>query len=246
MTIFNKSLIVATITACGATASWAAPIDPALPGVTDYDGWADITSANYDGYGGFPGNSDWPAPIGSNQPGSGDALLTKVNGPGGGPIPFGTTLYFGGFSNTPNTDGGSLILTDTTPVDGLKTVVFQIDFVGAFGYEFYNNVPPILRINGSTDDLIAVKSLVVSEIDVGTFPNPVTGDLEPLLRRTRLYQWDLSAIAEPITSFEIRFNAVQHTQVHALRLDQSDTVPEPATVGLLAAAGLMVLARRKV
>ncbi len=77
-----QSTIFRTLAALAATAglATAATIDVGLSGTTDKDGWYNLTSANFTGYGSFPGNGAWPSPIGSNTPGSGDAVLNKSAG----------------------------------------------------------------------------------------------------------------------------------------------------------------------
>src|SRR5688572_22649890 len=106
--------IAASLLSLGmAMSAGADVIDIDLPGITSYDGWQGLTSTNYPGYGAFPGTSEWPAPIGSNTDGSGDAELIKLaNGAGGGAHPSGAGIYFGGFSGTPNSFGGTLGVTD--------------------------------------------------------------------------------------------------------------------------------------
>ncbi len=83
---------------------------------------ADLGSES--GYGTFPGSGNWPAPIQSNV--GGDATLNKTaNGAGGGPYPASGSIYFGGFSGDQNVNGGTLAVTDNSPVANLQTVVFQ-------------------------------------------------------------------------------------------------------------------------
>lgn len=244
----SRSLVVPflAITAAGAMGD---TIDPALTGNTQHDAWDDITSVNYPGYGSFPGSGAWPAPIASNQPGSGDATIDKVaNGSGGGPYPAGGGLYFGGFSSTPNTFGGTLGVRDNTVVSNLSNVVFQVEIGEAWTYDFYNDILPVLSFNGGSQQIAATTSAIVEQIDNGTVDMP-TGP-ETVYINTWLVQWDLSAYAGTITDFEITFSAVQHAQVYSLRLDQSDTfatvnVPAPASLALAALGALTATRRRR-
>ncbi len=229
-------------------------VDPGLSGTTQYDGWAPLTSAAYPGYGGFPGSGSWPAPMGSNTPDSEDATLRKVaNGPGGGPYPAGGGIYYGGFSADLNIDGGQLAVEDSTPVANLANVVLQIDIGEAWGYDFWNDVLPVLNYNGGSQTLAPTNVVLLDQTFTGTVTMP-TGE-EPVYRNTHLLQWDLSSISG-ITSFSIPFNGVQHAQLYALRLDQSDVysaysqVPEPATASIVAlgavVGGLLVRRRSRV
>lgn len=214
----------------------AAPIPIALSGNTQNDGWtnAALTSAANPGYGSFPGSGAWPAPIPSNV--GGDASLNKVsNGTGGGPYPASSSIYFGGFSGDLNVNGGTLAVTDSTPVANLQTVVFQIEIGEASTYDFYNGVLPTLSYNGGTQMLTA-DYISLTQVYNGTVEMP-TGE-EPVYINTYALQWDLSGVSETISSFTISFTGVQHGQVYAMQLDQSDmmtqAVPEPSTYALMA------------
>ena len=227
-------------------------IDPNLPGNTQYDGWnsGSLTLPANPGYGGFPGSSAWPSPIGSSAAGSGDGNLNKVaNGPGGGPYPAGAAIYYGGFSAALNFNGGTLSVTDATPVTDLKNVAFQIQIGEAWTYDFFNGTLPTLSYNGGAQTLVADTSTLLEQFDAGTVTMP-TGE-ETVYINTYLLQWDLSNIGDgPITDFGISFTGVQHAQLYALQLDQSDefpaseaaAVPEPGTYLLSGIGGLGLLA----
>ena len=217
-------------------------ISPALSGSTQVDQWssASLTTAANPGFPSFPGTGPWPGTIGSSS--GGDAELVKTaDGAGGGPIPLGGSLYFGGISATPNTNGGTLSVIDGTPVDLLKNVVFQIHIGGALGFDFFNAVLPALTFNRGTQNLAARYTTVVRQEQTGTFPAPGAGD-QPVYETSYLLQWDLSGVAVPISSFVISFTGVQHAQIYGLRLDQSSVftsldapaaVPEPASMAML-------------
>ena len=226
-------------------------VNPALPGTTQFDGWTNsslLFSAN-PGFPGFPGSGAWPSAIGSDAPGSGDATLLKTaNGTGGGPYPAGGSLYYGGFSGDINNDGGTLTVTDSSPVAGLANVIFQLDIGEAWTYDFWNNALPVLNYNGGGQNLAPSNAVLLNKYDNGPVTMP-TGE-ETVYINTHLLQWDLSSIGDgPVTSFSVSFTGVQHGQVYALQLNQGSeyiAVPEPATIGLvgLCVAGLAGVRRR--
>lgn len=226
---------------------------PGLAGTTDFDAWPTLTAAAANAarpvgantYPGFPGSGAWPAPIGSQA--GGDANLNKVaNGPGGGPYPASGSIYYGGFNADLNYDGGKLSVTDITPVAGVKNVVFQIQIGEAWTYDFYNDVLPTLKYNGSASAGAPAYTTLVEQFYNGTVAMP-TGD-EAVYINTWLLQWDVSSLGA-ISDLTVEWNGVQHAQIYAIRLDQSDefsavTVPEPGIAGLLS-LGLIPLMRRK-
>ncbi|MEX2220153.1 MAG: GC-type dockerin domain-anchored protein [Phycisphaerales bacterium] len=147
--------------------------------------------------------------------------MKAANGAGGGPLPMsGGTIYFGGFGQTLNTFGGVLVVRDTTPVEGLKTVVFQVQIGEAWTYDFYNRQLPTLSYNGGSQRLDAATAVITDRYDNGTVQMP--SGPERLYNNTHLLQWDLRGIQEPIAEFAIEFAGVQHAQVYAMALDQSD------------------------
>lgn len=256
--LFGMLLTISALTFFGRNAT-AAPmllVDPAIAGNSQFDGWetGNLTFGQNPGYPGFPGSGAWPAPIGSGSAGSGDAVLNKVaNGSGGGPYPAGGSIYFGGFSGDLNNNGGTLSVSDATPVGGLENVIFQIQIGEAWTYDFWNGVLPTLSYNGGAQNLAATTAVLAEQFFNGTVTMP-TGE-EPVYINTYLLQWDLSSISDPIRSFSINFTGVQHAQLYALRLDQSDefqsivasdppVVPEPTSLALAGFAGIGLLFRR--
>lgn len=222
-------------------------------GTSTTDGWANINSVNYSGYGGFPGSSAWPAPIGSNVIGSGDADLNRVAGSptGGGPFLSSSSIYFGNFVQVANALGGTLRVSDSTPLANLKTIVFQIQIGEVMGYDFYNPTgAPALQVNGGSTVVTPLYFGVLDRYQTGTFPSPATGNDEPVFVNTWGYQWDVSSFG-PISTLSIDFSGVTHSQVYALQLDQGSTlfnvaiIPEPGIAWMLLCGACWSLARRR-
>ncbi len=202
----------------------AAPLDIVLPGTSSFDGWSGLNNFNYSGYGGFPGSSAWPGPIVSNEPGSADAQLSRVSGgaDGGGPFLASESIYFGSFQQVPNRLGGTLRVSDATPLTGVKTIAFQIQIGEAVGYDFVSpSGTPALTVNGSPAPSALVRTALLNRYQSGIFTSPETGLDEPVYVNTWGYQWNVGSLGT-ITSFQIDFSGVTHSQVYALRLDQSD------------------------
>ena len=200
------------------------PVTFSGSGASSFDGWANITSANFSGFGGFPGSSGWPNPIGSNAEASGDSELARVAGSptGGGPFLASDSIYFGNFSQVPNALGGTLRVSDGTPLPNLKTLVFQIQIGEADGYDFHDPTGyPVLKINGQTNGVSATYApVLLGRYQNGTFFSPETQQEEPVYVNTWAFQWNLeSGIA--VSSFQIEFSCVTHAQVYGLQLDQS-------------------------
>jgi len=219
-------------------------------GSSGTDGWVNVNSLNFSGYGGFPGSSAWPAPIGSNGIGSGDADLSRVAGSpsGGGPFLSSTSIYFGNFAQIPNALGGTLRVSDSTPLANLKTLVFQIQIGEATGYDLYS--APALKINGGSSVVNPLFSGILNRFQSGTYPSPATGLDEPVYVNTRGYQWDVSSLGT-VTSLAIDFSGVTHSQIYGLQLDQSSSVfstaviPEPNVIGLVLAGACFFLFCRR-
>lgn len=233
---------------------FATPLHAAGGNVTN-NSWVNLASVaqngvpGISGIPGFPGTGAWPNPVGSQVDASlgsvgaalgGAALNKTANGNGGGPYPGGSGLYFGGFSSALNNFGGTLAVSDSTPLAGLKTVVFQIGIGEAWTYDFYNGVLPQLSYttaSGGAGGLAANFVEVLDKFDNGTMNTP-TGPETVYINQYGL-QWDLSSVAEPITAFSIAFSGVQHAQVYGLTLTQSDlasqviAVPEPSSYALM-------------
>ncbi len=252
------ALSLAAITTASTSSLHAAVIDLSLNGTTSYGKWDTLNSLRLAGTGSFPGNTMW-TPIASNH-GNDDAVLKKIsNGSGGGPYVATESIYYGGFSGDANLNGGTMAVADDTPLANLKTLVFQIDIGEAFTYDFFNHETPLLSYTtaNGTFNLEADYTILLSKIYSTTVSMPTGPDGEyqdeDVFRNTWLFQWNLNDVTEPITSFEIQFTGVQHAQVYALQLDQSDyaynvaVIPEPSTWSLLLVigTGTVILLRRK-
>ncbi|QOV90165.1 PEP-CTERM sorting domain-containing protein [Humisphaera borealis] len=210
----------------------AAPQPLNLTGVAQYDGWGNFNATTMPGYGTYPGASAWSSgSLGSNLAGSGDAVLNRIAGSGSsGPYVASSTIYFAG--------AGTLSVTDASPVANLKTVVFQIDLGPGSGSGF--TAEPTLTYNGITAGPTPRKL----ELDGGI--GALDPDGNPATTTTLLYQWDLTGITG-ITSYGVQWSNTQHTQLYAMRLDQSDTVtavPEPAALAPLLLGTVALLRRR--
>ena len=226
---FNRIIWVAAVVIGITQMSWGGVIPAEFNGIgsSSFDGWINLTGANFTGYGGFPGNVTWTAPIGSNQVGSGDADLSRVVGSpsGGGPYLASDSIYFGNIAQIPNALGGTLRVTDTTPLTSLKTVVFQIQIGEAVGYDFHEPAGlPVLKVNGQTIAISAsFEPVLLGRYQNGTFLSPETEQDEPVYVNTWAFQWNLDQ-GVTVDSFQIEFSAVTHAQVYALQLDQTSVL----------------------
>lgn len=262
--LFTALCLTALVWLGVATSSHATAVDDAAPqtvtltGNTSYDGWsnAGLTAGSNPGFPGFfTSTTAWPNAIGSNVAGSGDATLNKTaNGAGGGPYPASGSLYFASFGDVPNTFGGSLAVTEATPLAELKTIVFQLEIGEAWTYDLYNHTLPTLTYtyNDGTGDVtvssvVADFSSVLVKADNGTVEMP--SGTETVYINLYAMQWDLSAVNGEITNFSIEFSGVEHAQVYAMQLDQGDTmvqvVPEPSTYAMIVAGCAMLLWRMR-
>jgi len=255
-----RSLIVAALALCVTASAHAqafksgeALVDPLFQGNVETSVWTNLSSVAQSGVpgqtgsgtipgltgtGGFPGSAPWSGPAKISQGGGGNAELIKVsNGTGGGPYAATESIYYGGFSGDVNSNGGTLAVKDASPLAGLKQIAFQIQIGEASGFDFFNNLAPVLKVNGLTTAIAHTVSTIHDQFYNGTFEAP-TGT-ENLYINTYQFDWDIDAlgITDPITEFQVEFTGVQHAQLYSLRLDQSDyapaAIPEPGSMLLL-------------
>lgn len=237
-------------------------------GTTNYSGWSNL-GVSYAGYGGaFPGRSSWPTPIPATA-GSTNATLnrtlavTNVNFPQpgtntiSGPYVTGNTItdtngsiistgsvYFGSLSGSSNVFGGTVRVAQAGPLNGLQTIVFQIQIGEVFGYDFFEPSGfPSLTLDGSSSVVPASFTNLVNRFENGLDPQLRT----PLFINTWGYQWNLTNGQMP-SSYAITMSGVAHSQIYGLRLDETTVlqstavVPEPTVTHLLAITGLLCMA----
>lgn len=223
-------------------------VDPNLPGVTDFDGWDNLSRTNPQvaaaspAFPGFPGGTLWPEPIESlltggvadtdplNDDPTSDAYFDKLSGNG---YPAGFSIYA-----SPFPPGASYEVADDTPVAGVETVVFQIQ-IGAGSSGWLVGDTASLTINGTT--AVPVTQTLINDLGA------VDTGFGPVAVREYLFQWDLQGLGS-VSSFEVGFApSGTSTTITALQLHQGDTftlVPEPATLALLSLGSLAMLRRR--
>lgn len=253
----SLGLVVAATCLSAATVAQAAFTDPNLPGVTDFDGWNNLSRDNPQiasatpAFPGFPGGTLWPEPIESNlivfddkgtpdllddefviDDPTGDAYFDKLSGNG---YPAGFSIYA-----SPFPPGATYEVSDDTPVAAIETVIFQIA-IGAGSSGWLVGDTASLTINETTSVSLA-QTLVndLGAVDTGFGPVPV---------REYLFQWDLTGLG-PVTSFDVNFSpAGTSSTITALQLDQGDSfvlqVPEPTAVALVGIGAFGLFARRR-
>lgn len=131
--------------------------------------------------------------------------------------------------------GAVFAISDASPITGLETLVFQMTL---------NQDPTLvsLFINGSTDPVAALPATHSVKIEAGA-------------NFEYAWQFDLSGVAEPITSYSFQFSTALHTLISStssipVSVHAGDSyvqvIPEP-TAGLLglAGAGLLFTRRRR-
>lgn len=233
---FNRVLVAATLVALAVSAasSHAAFVSNGLTGNTDYDGWADLRA-------GTPGLSSatLASGFGSNEVGSGDAVLTRT---GGAHFPASSSLYSFSVDST-------FQVAEAVALADVKTIVFSIltwpsvgD--GSTAGDALSGLP-VLNINGGTDAIPA---------DYAGFEFFGAGSLGGFDVDTYAYtfQWDVTSLGS-VTSFDVDWGQRVHAGVVGLQLEQSDvfslstavaSVPEPTTIAIVGLAGCGLLASR--
>lgn len=150
-----------------------------------FDGWNDLKRPLT--------KNDLLAGYGSNVVSSGDAVLTLVSGPY---YPAGSGLYNGGDTTT-----SYLTFTDTSVINNLDSIVFQVQL------GVYTIMPTVsLSYNGGTQNIAA--SLLSTNTDASY----------------QSYTWDLAALTIPVTSYSVNFSIGGHSQALAFQVDQVASV----------------------
>lgn len=225
----NRKLSALALSLIALTNSAIGAFNVPLSGNSATATWADLNNTNYTtaaGYNNFFSNTaGWTTPIAAD---SGSATLDKVAGTGGYPAT--NSLY--NF-----TTAGSLFVSNASPLSGLQTLSIQIDL--GEGDSFFT-AAPTLNYNGGSQALAADFSVITA--GDFNFTNPNTGD--PGTTSNFAYQWDLTAIVNPITSYEIEWTTDLHVTTFEIQLDSGDTftgqaIPEPSTYA--AAFGVLAL-----
>ena len=204
-----------------------------LPGSSEQAVWAGLNAANYPGAGGsssfFDPTAAWPGPVAANPGSTAGAVFSKVSGGG----------YFATSSVYDAGVAGMFSVFDSAPLAALATVVFQIDAGTAV------NVAPVLNYNGGTQSLAADYFTTVAGSYLSSGPmgsNPSTN---------HAWQWDLGAVAEPITSYEIVWGSTtgNHLNHFELNLSAGDSfvqvVPEPSALMMVPLASFALIRRRR-
>ena len=196
-------------------------------GSSAFDGWVNMNNTGFPLIsGGFPGSASWNGTAGSNQSGSGDAVLGKISGSAFFAF---ESLYFGSNTQVENQLGGTLQVRDATPLSGVRTIVLQIQIGEAVGYDFYRPSGwPVLKLNGGNSSISPNVTTLLDSFEYGTFESPLTGD-EPLYVNTYAFEWNLPVGS--VSSIAIDFSAVTHAQIYGMRLDQSTAVLTQSVFG---------------
>lgn len=231
----TKRISILAISIIALTSSLIGAINVTLPGNSFKSNWAGLNAINYttgEGYNSFVTNTaGWTTPIAAHQ---GTVTFDKLAGTGG--YPSSAAIY--NFT-TP----GSFLLSNSSPLSDLETLVFQLDMGEGIGF-FTSD--PVLNYNGGSQGLVA--GLTKEVIGGYVVSNP--GD-PPFFSTNYAFQWDLTSIVDPITSYTIEWSTNQHVTLYEINLDSGDTfsqvIPEPSTyaamVGILALA--VVCMRRR-
>lgn len=222
------NLKVSAACAAAFALSMAIPADAALvsnglTGGTEYDGWIDLKSGTLT-------TGDLTSGFGSNESGSGNAVLTRTSG---AHYPAGSSLY--SFSSN-----STFEVADVSALSDVNTVVFSI-LTWPNGGDGSTpagsiNSGPTLNFNGGAQAIAAdyVGAVSVGTIDFG-------GPVETF---AYTFQWDLSSIGDVITSYDVDWEQIVHAGVLGLQLESSDTftmstalapaaAPEPGSAALV-------------
>lgn len=249
-------------------------LDPGFGGTIQFDGWDELGRNNpqvqsaVPGFPSFPGFGLWPEAIESNltqetfanpaisDPGTaddnptGDATFDKTNANAFG-YPAGISIYGSPFGTS-----GPYAVTDLTPVADLKTVLFQIRIGSGTGsgpgkFASWLDLLPTLSLNGIEIGTTNISGVISSDVENTGFGAVNVGVLA--------FQWDLSGtklqeagINGSVNDLVVDFGpSGTSSTILDLRLDQSNqftlltSVPEPASLVLVALGSVVMLGRRR-
>ena len=195
--------------------SWAdvMPVQFDGGGNTSYEGWDNLTGNN-------PETSGWPSGITSNTTQSGDAKLVGISV---GPYPAWESIYFPSTTLNENELGGTLAITDRTPLNGVRTIVLQVKIGESLLHDFHTpNGYPAIKINQMGSYIEPTFSTRMKQIPNGSYELSETEEY-PIYINTWAFQWNLDQ-GVTVESFQIEFSAVTHAQVYALQLDQTSVL----------------------
>jgi len=197
--------------------SWADVVSVQFDGGgnTSYDRWEDLTGNN-------PDTSGWPGGISSNTTQSGDAELVRISGE---PFPAWESIYFPSMTLNENELGGTLAITDRTPLSGVRTIVLQVKIGEALLHDFHApSGYPVLKIKQGEAwaSIEPAFSTRLNQVPNGFYVRP-NNEEYPIYINTWAFQWNLDQVVT-VDSFQIEFSAVTHAQVYALQLDQTSVL----------------------
>ncbi|WP_309382561.1 PEP-CTERM sorting domain-containing protein [Cerasicoccus frondis] len=240
------------------TTSAHAVLNPiSLPGVNESYSWS-FTKANYSSAD-YGSADDWSALSTSS---SGDSsVFIEPSAVGSNYMPSSGAPLNGLLGY-----GGSLILSDTSPLTGLETIVFQLDYamIGDGFAPGSSALNPVLKIGGVLFGVDGQADYSSAE-DVSDAPHPhaTFADFGYTANAgTYAWQWDLSDLAgyDISSGFTIEWSSPgalggisDNALLSGVQLDQGNqfsqvVVPEPSTYATLLGAGILGFAiwrRRK-
>lgn len=203
-----------------------------LAGPSESARWASLSSANYPGAGGtsafFRPTVAWPARIVGNGTPSSSATFFKESGGG----------YFATSSVYDAGVAGTYSLADQTPINGLQTIVLQLDVGAVIG------VAPVLNWNDGQQGMVAQFSLISTGAYSASSPDGLVASVN------HAWQWDLRGIQDPITSYQIVWGSQTNDHLTQFEINVASSnqftqvVPEPSTI-LLGLCSIFVCFHRQ-
>lgn len=203
-----------------------------LAGQSESARWANLSAANYPGAGGtsafFRPTNAWPTRIAGNGTPSSSATFFKESGGG----------YFATSSIYDAGVAGTYSLSDSSPINGLQTIVLQLDVGSVIG------VAPVLHWNGGQQGMVAQFSLMSAGDYSASSPDG------PIASTNHAWQWDLRQVPDAITSYQIVWGSrtndhLTQFEINVAASDQfTQVIPEPSTI-LLGLCSLFVCFRRQ-